>query len=530
MSRATRYPPEKEEGKVEYKYKLVIEKAQKIERLISQMKYRLAEGGGEAFYILGVADNGEPLGLDEKELEKSLNILRKVASSIGASIQILRETRGRKGKIVEILVRRSREDSPPVYVVVTTLGNVDAGKSTLVGVLCTGSLDDGNGLAMKKVAKFLHEIESGRTSSISTQYLGFDKDGKVVNYLLPHPLDEAEIYLRSEKIIALVDLGGHERYLRTTLRGVMARRPDYAMLVVAANAGLSKMGREHLGVCIVLRIPIFVVVTKIDMVPREVLEATINEIYQVLKMPGVSKLPLMIEDLDDIAVAVHHMTSGRVTPIFLVSNVTGEGLNLLKIFLNFLPPRMDWQSQASKPFLMYIEDIFNVRGVGPVIGGIIREGSVAVDDIVQLGPFKDGSWRLVRIRSIQVNRVNVNRAIAGQDATLAVSNVRYDELEKGMVVLDRSLEAKSIRRIRARVTILKHPTTIRQGYQAVLHLESIRSTVTFENMEKEPMRTGDTGDVDLVFNYHPWYLKAGDIFVLREARTRAIGRVLEVVR
>ncbi|RLE64366.1 MAG: elongation factor 1-alpha, partial [Thermoprotei archaeon] len=60
MSRATRYPPEKEEGKVEYKYKLVIEKAQKIERLISQMKYRLAEGGGEAFYILGVADNGEP--------------------------------------------------------------------------------------------------------------------------------------------------------------------------------------------------------------------------------------------------------------------------------------------------------------------------------------------------------------------------------------------------------------------------------------------------------------------------------------
>ncbi len=525
---AKRYPPEREEGKVEYKYKLAIEKSQKIERLISQMKYRLAEGGGEAFYILGVADNGEPIGLSDEELRKSLSILKRVASGVGASIQILRETRGRRGKIVEVLVRRNREDSPPVYVVVTALGNVDAGKSTLVGVLCTGSLDDGNGLAMKKVARFLHEIESGRTSSVSTQYLGFGKDGKVVNYDLPHPLDEAEIYLRSEKIIALVDLGGHERYLRTTLRGVMSRRPDYAMLVVAANAGLSKMGREHLGVCVVLRIPIFVVVTKIDMVPREVLEATIDEIYQVLKMPGVSKLPLIVRDLDDIAVAVHHMTSGRVAPIFLVSNVTGDGLENLKTFLNFLPPRMDWHSQASKPFLMYVEDIFNVKGVGPVVGGIIREGSVAVDDIVQLGPFKDGSWRLVRVRSIQVNRVNVSRAIAGQDATLAISNVKYDELEKGMVVLDRSLEARSIRRIKARITVLKHPTTIHKGYQAVLHLESIRSTVTFNKMEKEPMRTGDTGEVELVFNYHPWYLKVGDVFVLREARTRAIGRVLEI--
>ncbi|MCD6458821.1 MAG: hypothetical protein DRJ39_04020 [Thermoprotei archaeon] len=524
-----KYPPERENGKVEYKYKLVIEKVQKIEHLASQMKYRLAEGGGEAFYILGVTDNGEPLGLSIEEMKKSLNILRKAASEVGATVQILRETRGKKGRIVEVLVRRSREDVPPVYIVVTVLGNVDAGKSTLVGVLCTGSLDNGNGLAMKKVARYLHEIETGRTSSVSTQYLGFDNHGRIVNYEILHPLDEAEIYLSSSKIIALVDLGGHERYLRTTIRGVMSRRPDYAMLVVAANAGLSRMGREHLGVCIVLKIPIFIVVTKIDLVAKEVLEATLDEIYRVLKMPGVSKIPLTVKDIDDIAVAVHHMTSGRVVPIFLASNVTGYGLDLLCKFLNFLPPRMDWHFQTSKPFLMYIEDVFNVRGVGPVVGGIIREGSIAVDDLVQLGPFKDGSWRLVRIRSIQVNRVNVNRAVAGQDATFAISNIKYDELEKGMVLLDKRLETRSVRKIKARITILKHPTTIRKGYQAVLHLESVRSTVTFVHLEKEPMRTGDTGNVILEFNYHPWFIREGDIFVLREARTRAIGRVLEII-
>lgn len=121
----------------------------------------------------------------------------------------------------------------------------------------------------------------------------------------------------------------------------------------------------------------------------------------------------------------------------------------------------------------------------------------------------------------------MRRASAGQDAALALSGIEYEELEKGMALLDPQREPKSIWEIRARITILRHPTTIKRGYQAVLHCGAVRSTVSFVEMEREPMRTGDVGEVTLRFEYHPWYLREGDRFILREARTRAIGRVLE---
>ncbi len=523
------FPPESEEGATEYKWKLVGVSEERLEELASQMKCRLDEGGGEAFYVLGVRDDGYPVGLSEEEARESLEVLRRVAERLGARIQLVREGEGRRGKVLEVLVRLSREECPPLYITVTALGNVDAGKSTLIGVLCTGALDDGSGSSMQRVARYLHEIRTGRTSSVSTRLLGFDDRGEVVNYQLPSPLDEAQIFLKSTKVIALVDLGGHERYLRTTLRGVMSKVPDYAMLVVGANAGLLRMGREHLGICVVLGIPFFSVITKVDMVSDHVLERTLDELIRILKMPGINKLPLVVEGRDDIVVAARHVQSGRVVPIFRVSNVDGRGIGDLLTFLNLLPPRTKWDSRRGRPLLMYVDDKFNVRGVGPVIAGVVLEGVVGVDDRLLIGPFEDGSWRQVRVKSIHINRVPASRALAGQEATLAVAGVEYDELEKGMVVIGGDRRPRSVREFRARLTILRHPTTIRRGYQAVLHLRAIRSPVSFEWMEREPMRTGDTGEVRLRFLYHPWYLQEGDVFVLREARTRAIGRVLELL-
>ena len=524
------YPPEREEGKIEYKLKLANVDRERLEKLASQMRYRLAEGGGEAFYVIGITNEGEPLGLPENEALLSLKNLSKVAEVIGAKVQLVRKRRGKRGIILETLIRLSREDSPPIYVNVASLGNVDAGKSTLIGVLTTGALDDGDGSTMRSIARYLHEIESGRTSSISTHLLGYDSHGKVVNYEILNPLDEAQIHLKSSKVIVLVDLGGHERYLRTTLRGVMSRVPDYAMLVVGANAGLSMMGKEHLGIAVALKIPLFITVTKIDMVHEDVVNRCIEEIRTLLKMPGISKLPFEIKDQDDVVVAAKHVPSGRVVPIFKVSNVTGEGLELLKRFFNLLPPRMSWKERSESPLLMYIDDIFNVKGVGPVIAGLVLYGSVHVDEKVLMGPMEDGSWREVRVKSIHINRVSTRRAYAGVEATLAVTGVELEEIEKGMAIIDKDREPLSVREFNAKITVLKHPTTIRKGYEAVLHLGAIRSTVKFVDMEKEYMRTGDTGLVKLRFVYHPWYIRTQDVFVLRDARTRAIGRITQILK
>lgn len=86
--------------------------------------------------------------------------------------------------------------------------------------------------------------------------LGFDDKGEVVNRSVRDPLDEADITMKSSKVIRLIDLGGHERYLRTTLKGLLGYDVNYVMLVVGADDGLSTMGREHLAIASILKFPV----------------------------------------------------------------------------------------------------------------------------------------------------------------------------------------------------------------------------------------------------------------------------------
>jgi len=523
-----KYPAEDDEGCIEYKLKLSIEEKDRIEKIATQMKYRLIEGGGEAFYIIGVTDDGFPMGISEDEIKKTLKILRLAAEKINASIKVIRKNPAKNGYIVELFIRLARKTRPPLFITIPVLGNVDCGKSTLISVLCTGRLDDGKRGAMMKIARYLHEIISGRTSSISSHHLGFNRNGEIVNYEIADPLNEAEIFLRSNKIITFIDLAGHKRYLKTTVRGVTSRTPDYALLVVAANTGLLKMGREHLGISIALKIPIIAVITKTDITPKWVLKNTLEEIVSLLKKPGLNKIPVLIKNLDDIILSAKNISSNRIVPIFIVSNVTGSGLDKLIEFLNVIPPRMRWDERISEKSLMYIEDKFNVRGVGLVVSGLMLQGAISKDDYVQVGPFSDGSFRISRVKSIHINRINCDRVIPGQEACLALTNIDYNEISKGMVVLDKSINPRATREFLAKITILKHPTTIKSGYQTVCHIHSVRHTVIFKDMSIEPMRTGDTGMVRLKFLKHPWYIRKNDTFILRDSRTRALGTILEL--
>ena len=517
---------EKEEGNLEYKLKLDARSEERIERLVTQLNYRLNEGGGEAFYELGITDDGIPLGLTEEEAAESLKVIGRITEKLGAKFIVIRRERASRGYVYELLIRRTL-DVPPIQVSVALLGNVDAGKSTLKGVLVSGTLDDGDGLAMSQVARYLHELKYRRSSSVSYHIIGFDDSGDSVNDKIK-AYDEASIFLRSSKVITLVDLAGHERYLRTTLKGVMGSLPDYAALVVAANAGPIGSFREHLGICLVLGIPVFVVLTKIDLAPEEVLKKSLENLLSILKLPGVNKVPFIIRSENDCALAARNMPNGRIVPIFTVSNVTGEGLSLLKRFLNMLPQRMNWAERQNGKFVCYIDDKFNVSGVGVVLSGLVESGLIAVGQRALLGPFDDGSFRTVRIKSIQVNRLSVERALAGQLATFAVTNVDYDEVRKGMVLLDIDSKPKAVRSFRASVRVLHHPTTIRVGYEPVIHLKTIRQPAKLVESSKPYLRTGDVAEVTFKFILRPEYVTPGTTFVFREGRTKGIGEVISI--
>ncbi len=518
---------ESEEGNVEYKLKIIDPTVTRFEHLVSQMKFRLQEGQGEAIYELGIEESGYPKGVSEEELESSIKTLEKMAQSLKADITILRKRDGESGKVAEVLVRKLAEEEF-LEIRIAVAGNVDSGKSTLIGVLTQGNLDDGRGLARVNVFRHKHELETGRTSSISQQIIGLDSKG---NYINRDKLDRhswAKVIEASSKILTFIDLGGHEKYLKTTLFGLTGHIPDYVLLIIGGNMGVVGMTKEHLGIALALKVPIIVIITKIDICPNHVLKQTIDDITKLLKIPGSNKIPIIIRTDDDVIVSTKNLTSRRIAPIFLISNVTGENLDLLKKFLNLLPANRNWEDQLEKPVEFHIDETYAVTGVGTVVAGTLISGSVSIDDTLQLGPDELGQFKKVKIVSIQNKRVPVRRIVAGQTATFAIRRIQRSSIRKGMVLLDEHIEPKVSHLFEAEILVLYHSTTIQKNYQAVVHCGTIRQTAKIIDMDKEIIRTGDKALVKFQFLYSPEYLIEGRQIIFREGRTKGIGKITKI--
>jgi GTPase len=141
-------PPEPQLGNIEYKLKLINPSKQRFEHLVTQMKWRLREGQGEAIYEIGVSDSGHLKGLNEADMNASLYTLNQMARKLGASTSVLRRkaVAGRRS-VVEVLVRKIPDDQHNIEIRLAVLGGADAGKSTLLGVLTQGEYDNGRGKA-----------------------------------------------------------------------------------------------------------------------------------------------------------------------------------------------------------------------------------------------------------------------------------------------------------------------------------------------------------------------------------------------
>lgn len=178
---------ESDEGQVEYKLRLSSSNASRFQQLVTQLKFRLSEGSGQCYYYIGVEDNGHPKGLPETELHSSLETLHKMAIEVAATATILRTPPGVDGgkcAVVRVTYGSERHVAHQDLRIAVT-GGVDSGKSTLVAVLSHGargepSLDNGRGSARMSVFRHKHEIETGRTSSISHTLLAYDEKGDSV--------------------------------------------------------------------------------------------------------------------------------------------------------------------------------------------------------------------------------------------------------------------------------------------------------------------------------------------------------------
>ncbi|KAJ3139420.1 GTP-binding protein 1 [Physocladia obscura] len=544
--------------------------AAKLSTLISS---RISQGQGETVLEIGVEDDGASMNLTESEYVEALSNLKKCANglncdsivlyerkflvlqlsnNLNASKTDLEKTNNGAKKIPDENIEQQGTISPYFYAHVlirkragqvenlnelriAVVGNVDAGKSTLLGVLTKNVLDDGRGKARVNLFKHKHELETGRTSSVGLEIMGFTSAGTVVTPESVHGLGAAggkqkltwdDVCTNASKVISFIDLAGHEKYLKTTVFGMTGCSPDFVMLMIGANAGIIGMTKEHLGLALALNVPVYICITKIDMCPPNVLESTIKQLTKILKSSGCRKIPMFIKTIGDVLITSGNFVSERVCPIFQISNITGEGLDLLKLFLNVLRTNSLGQYNPTAPVEYQITDTFSVPGVGTVVNGTLLNGIVHVGDNLLIGPDSAGHFTPTIVKSIQRKRVNVPLASAGQSASFALKKVKRSSLRKGMVMLSKAADAKAYFEFEAEILVLYHSTTISTKYQAMLHCGGVRQTAKIIGMDQGVLRTGDRALVQFRFMRNPEYLKIGTRLLFREGRTKGVGKVV----
>lgn len=212
--------------------------------------------------------------LDTSQVDTVLSTLRQAVASLNAEVSLLHNPYDAQGKpktdegvkltttasavnddetalrwrakALRVLVRRRPEGAEDLIESrVAVVGNVDAGKSSLLGVLTRGRLDDGRGRARVALFRHKHEVETGRTSSVGNEILGFEPNGEII---VPEEHQRVQdiwetTASKASKVVSFSDLAGHERYLATTLAGLTGTAPDFVLLIVGANAGLIGMSK-----------------------------------------------------------------------------------------------------------------------------------------------------------------------------------------------------------------------------------------------------------------------------------------------
>ncbi|HEY6571978.1 MAG TPA: selenocysteine-specific translation elongation factor [Candidatus Eisenbacteria bacterium] len=254
-------------------------------------------------------------------------------------------------------------------VIVGTAGHIDHGKTALVRRL-TGIDTD--------------RLKEERERGISID-LGF-----------------AHLALPSGRRVAIVDVPGHERFVKNMLAG--ATGVDVVLLVVAADEGVMPQTREHLAIVELLDVRRGVVaLTKSDLVSPELAGAAREEVAALLAAG-----PL------------------RDAPIVSVSSVTGEGIPALLAALESAVASLP-ERDAGGAVRLPVDRVFSIEGIGTVVTGTLWGGSIHTGDALELLP----AGRAVRVRQVEVHDKAVPQAVAGQRSAVALHGVNRQDVSRG---------------------------------------------------------------------------------------------------
>lgn len=347
------------------------------------------------------------------------------------------------------------------HVIIGTAGHVDHGKTQLIRAL-TG-------------------IETDRLQEEKKRGISID-------------LGYAYLTLPSGQRAGIVDVPGHERFIKNMLAGVSGI--DLVLLVVAADEGIMPQTKEHFDILELLQVNNgIVVVTKTDLVDEEWLELVVEEIKDFLSG-----------------------TSLENAPVIPVSSVTGAGMERLLQTIDNMVQNLSPRHAEGKARLP-VDRIFSVQGFGTVVTGTLVAGNLSVGDEVVIMPVQINS----RVRGLQVHGDQMQSAQAGQRVAVNLAGVELSDIKRGYVVASPGILSPTYR-LDVKLQLLnsvskplKHRTRVR------LHLGTDEILGRVILLDREELTPGNEAYVQLQLE-EVTVASKGDRFVIRSySPMRTIG-------
>lgn len=349
-----------------------------------------------------------------------------------------------------------------------TAGHIDHGKTVLVKAL--------TGINADRLAE-----EKKRGISID---LGF-----------------AHFKLPSGRLVGVVDVPGHERFVKNMLAG--ATGIDIVLLVVAADDGVMPQTREHLAIVDLLKVKKgVVVITKSDLADEEWLSLVEEDVKSLLKG-----------------------TFLETAPVVSVSAKTGMGIKELIAEVDKVAGQVAYEEEEA-PFRLPIDRVFILPGAGTIVTGTLWSGRIRREEKVDIQP----AGLTARVRSIQIHNKKTDEALAGQRVALNLASVSKNELSRGDVVLKLGYLSPTTQFDGSLLLLKDAPKVLKNRARVRVHHGTSEVMGRVVLLSAEALKPGQSDFVQMRLE-KPVVLKSQDRFIIRSyspIQTIGGGEVLDV--
>jgi GTPase len=499
------FPPEIEEGNIEYKRQIKDLTPEKIIKFRTQMIWRMNEGKKQngvenAIYYIGIDDDGSVSGTNINNLTISLSNFKNIVESHEAEISSTEIKYTDKGVFAIVYITKLENQLPIKEIKVGLLGESNSGKTTFLGVMTYGIIDDGEGCARENIFRHCHEKQNGTTSSIKYEIVGYKGD-QFINYASGFLGSWEYIVTTAEKIINFIDFPGNLKYIKTTLFGLSAHRPDY--ILIFANLQNKTIPTYFLDICIKLNIPYAIIFTKKDICQNI---SIIEEI--VTKYINCYKIYNNISDLENL--------DSNIVPIFCISNLSVSDIELIKSFIKKL-------NIAEKPTINHsecqfiINDICYVNNIGIVVSGINSMATIQIGDQLNIGPINK-AFLNTTIKSIHKKQIPCKSLKTNELGSLVINIDSNYKINKNLTIITPGLTKHFISQFGIKLDY-SDIEKIKVDQLWKIFCGNVVDCITILNIDKNIVCTE-------FVDHRIQFIKNGDYIIMKNNNTILIGNII----